>query len=326
MADISWHVGDWVEVRSIDEILATLDAQGSLEALPFMPEMLAFCGRRFPVVKVAHKTCDPTGASDLRRMENTVHLETRCDGASHGGCQAGCLLFWKTAWLKRVDGPAAVSTNAVKPVIEMLERATQQPGSTADDIRYRCQATEIVRASTRLSSLEPWQYVRDVLTGNVTLKELFRYMPLEILKSTKLRLRAIIEHIKKTLRGNAPAAPSAKPAKKLPIPPLNLQPGELVRVKPREEIEATLNKDSRNLGLSFDPDMRQFCGTERKVLWRMERLIDEKTGKMIKISRDCIVLQDVICTGLDCRNRLFCPRSVFTYWREAWLTRAGDTK
>ena len=35
-----------------------------------------------------------------------VHLdETRCDGQGHGGCQAGCLLFWKEAWLKRVAAP-----------------------------------------------------------------------------------------------------------------------------------------------------------------------------------------------------------------------------
>ena len=37
-------------------------------------------------------------------MTNAVHLEgLRCDGAGHDGCQAGCLLFWKESWLKRVD-------------------------------------------------------------------------------------------------------------------------------------------------------------------------------------------------------------------------------
>ncbi len=43
------RAGDWVEVKSADEILATLDAQGCYEALPFMPEMLQYCGRRFRV-------------------------------------------------------------------------------------------------------------------------------------------------------------------------------------------------------------------------------------------------------------------------------------
>ena len=52
------HAGKWVEVRSSDEILATLDSDGSLDALPFMPELLRYCGKRFRVYKVAHKSCD----------------------------------------------------------------------------------------------------------------------------------------------------------------------------------------------------------------------------------------------------------------------------
>ena len=50
--------GDLVEVRSAEEILATLDEHGNLEGLPFMPEMLAYCGKQMRVDKVAHKTCD----------------------------------------------------------------------------------------------------------------------------------------------------------------------------------------------------------------------------------------------------------------------------
>jgi hypothetical protein len=38
--------GEWVEVRSREEILATLGKNGCLENLPFMPEMFAFCGQR----------------------------------------------------------------------------------------------------------------------------------------------------------------------------------------------------------------------------------------------------------------------------------------
>src|SRR5436190_601573 len=52
------RAGEWVEVRSAEEILATLDERGCLDALPFMPEMLEYCERRFRVIKAAHKTCD----------------------------------------------------------------------------------------------------------------------------------------------------------------------------------------------------------------------------------------------------------------------------
>ena len=52
------HAGDWVEVRSKDEILRTLDKQGRLDGMPFMPQMFQYCGKRFEVYKRAHKTCD----------------------------------------------------------------------------------------------------------------------------------------------------------------------------------------------------------------------------------------------------------------------------
>jgi len=36
--------GEWVQVRTKEEILATLDLNGRLDELPFMPEMLQYCG------------------------------------------------------------------------------------------------------------------------------------------------------------------------------------------------------------------------------------------------------------------------------------------
>jgi hypothetical protein len=92
--------GEVVEVRSADEILSTLDADGTLDRLPFMPEMLAFCGRQFRITAQAFKTCVDDG--EMRQIDDTVFLEeVRCDGGSHAGCDRGCLIFWKTAWLKR---------------------------------------------------------------------------------------------------------------------------------------------------------------------------------------------------------------------------------
>src|SRR5262245_31435588 len=90
------RAGDWVRVRSAEEILGTLDERGCLDNLPFMPEMLKACGQRFQVAGIAHKTCDTATLKGGRRMRNAVFLENmRCDGASHGGCQARCLMFWK---------------------------------------------------------------------------------------------------------------------------------------------------------------------------------------------------------------------------------------
>jgi hypothetical protein len=301
-----WRAGDWAEVRPLDEILASLDGEGCLESLPFMPEMIPYCGQFLRVVKVAHKTCDPTGSTDLRRMKNAVHLETRCDGSHHGGCQAGCLLFWKTAWLKK---PGSHQANALRPVCDQaaLERATRV--GNEDEAVYRCQATEIVRATARLPSTQPMQYVRDIVSRNVTLAEFLWHAPAIYLKGVKNRLARLVGKSASEGRRVAQRAP------------LHLRPGEFVQIRPEEEIPETLDRENRNLGLHFESDMRLYCGEVRRVLGRVERVIDERNGKMRRIHRDCIVLEGVTCRGLSSRHRLFCPRGAYAFWREAWLER-----
>jgi len=101
---------------------------------------------------------------------------------------------------------------------------------------------------------------------------------------------------------------------------LDLVPGERVRVKSLEEILATLN-GTRNRGLSFAPEMSRYAGQEHRVLARVEKILDEKTGKMIRLPNDCIILEDVICQSECSGYRLFCPRAIYPYWREIWLQR-----
>ena len=132
------RAGDWIEVKSKDEILATLDKNGRLEQMPFMPQMFQYCGKRFMVQKRAHKTCDPVYTMAARSVNHSVHLNLRCDGKTFGGCQAGCLLFWKEAWLKPVaaDAAAVDSKDAVsgadgsapKPTSKRATRVEALPG------------------------------------------------------------------------------------------------------------------------------------------------------------------------------------------------------
>jgi len=46
-----------VEVRRPSDIIATLDGDGTLDGLPFMPEMVPLCGQRFRVAYHVEKTC-----------------------------------------------------------------------------------------------------------------------------------------------------------------------------------------------------------------------------------------------------------------------------
>src|SRR3954447_11362648 len=157
------RAGELVEVRSREEILRTLDEKGQLEGLPFMPEMAEFCGRQFRVFKRAHKTCDPPNGIAGRRMYRAVHLEgLRCDGAAHGGCQAQCLIFWKEAWLKRVESdepigaiPRSRGCTDKELLAAVRDLAAEEP---LGEPVYVCQSTRVAQASSPLRWWDLSQY------------------------------------------------------------------------------------------------------------------------------------------------------------------------
>lgn len=329
-APLRLRVGDVVEVRTREEILATLDQSGSLEGLPFMPEMLDFCGKRLTVLKRADKTCEWIQYRGLRRMKNTVHLEgTRCSGTAHGGCQARCQLFWKEAWLRRAPSsapprPSARPEKAVTCSEEALLAATRrQPGENSTEVLYRCQATELLKASTPLPSWDLRQYVRDLRSGNVSLRDLLKSLAWSLFRYSTEHLRGyrlqiwLFNKIQR-LRGGTPFVMLAGERTRTPSQTLGLEPGELVEVKSVEEIMETLDPNARNRGLFFDKEMTPHCGGTYRVHSRISRIIDEASGRMTTLRGDCVMLEGVVCTG---RYHKCCPRAIYQFWREIWLRR-----
>jgi hypothetical protein len=327
------RAGDVVEVRSAAEIRATLDENGAYESLPFMPEMLRFCGQRLTVYKVAHKVCDTQTRSGMRRMENAVHLTgARCDGAAHSGCQAACLIHWKTAWLRKVEPGEAAGPPVASPASPVPEPAAEQllplltissrrpPAEDGTEV-FRCQATELLRAAPETLPLRDLtQFVRDVRTGNEgvgwTIRTVFvafynraqgasvRFLP------PRLRLRGGRHW--GFVRGTATKTPTAH---------TELQPGDVVRVRSKDEIASTLNAELLNRGLGFDAEMGRFCGHVGRVERRINRIIDERTGRMLEMRNPCIVLENVVCEGA---YNLNCPRAITPYWREIWLEKVDQ--
>jgi hypothetical protein len=307
--------GEPVRVRSREEILATLDPDGSLAGLPFMPEMLAYAGREFQVHARADKTCDTvnlTGTS--RRMERTVHLAgVRCDGAAHGGCQAGCLLFWREEWLTRPGGPPRRPGPA--PVSgDTLRTATRTVNDRGETV-YRCQATELPRASRHLSGFDPRQYVRDLHSGNVGPGTLVRGLAVTAFNKAQAWSRRLPGWLR--FRHGAPYPFYRGTGDGGRTPVVEFAPGELVEIRSRKEIMATLDPGNTNRGMWFDGEMVPYCGQRARVAHKVERIINESTGKMMTLS-DCLVLDGVVCTG---RYRRFCQRNITPYWRSAWLRR-----
>lgn len=321
------RAGDVVEVRSEEEILRTLDADGKLDGLPFMPEMLSFCRQRYRVRARAHKACDTIDWQQFRRMESAVHLEElRCDGSSHGGCQAGCLLFWKEAWLRPVDaqeGERTPETDAAGASLGTLIGATQIGTNEAGQPLFSCQATELLRASKGLLPWwEPSQYVQDVTSGNSTVPRVIRALLVGLFNRFQRANARLLPRFC-LVRGckRYPFIEGKATSGSTPTGSLGLQPGEIVEIKSREEIFATLDENDTTQGLRFDGEMLKYCGRRARVLRRIEKIIDEKTGRMLKIKRDTVILEGVICAGDYHRS---CPRAIYPYWREAWLSRVED--
>jgi hypothetical protein len=314
--------GELVRVRSARDIFDTLDEHGRLDGLPFMPEMTAYCEETFPVFKRADKTCDPK--MQLRRMENAVHLSNvRCDGAAHGGCQAACLVYWKEAWLERVqngDAPAApeLAPDAHAFVADTLvPETTNGAPSKPEDPVYRCQATVLPEAAARIETWQLGQYVRDV--RNWGLVKVIRGLSVVWFNKFQLLNRRLLPRF--TLFGGGRSYPfltGELEKDQVPRAKLDLQPGELVRIKSQDEIMKTLDHTNFNRGLSFDVEMVPYCGRTARVRGRVKRLINEETGRMIHIKSDCIVLEGVVCKA---DHHRFCTRSVYPYWREVWLER-----
>ncbi len=313
------RVGDLVEVRGEEEILATLDERGELESLPFMPEMLRFCGQRMTVHKVAHKLCDTISRSGMRRMERAVHLTgARCGGEAHGGCQTACSLYWKEAWLKRVepDTPEPVPEPAPR-LLPLLQVNTRGGADT-----YSCQATELLRAApVCLPFRDVRQYVTDVRTGNAGALQVARTFLVGLFNRFQGLSKKVLPRRLWFRKGLRWGFVEGRAGRATPTAELGLRPGELVRIRSRDEILDTLNDDLLNRGLGFEEEMARYCGRTARVRARVERCLDEKTGRLLSMKSPCIILDDLVCEGVYNAN---CPREFVPFWREIWLERVED--
>jgi hypothetical protein len=329
--------GDWVEVRSKEEILGTLDQSGKLEGMPFMPEMFEYCGKRFRVAKRAHKNCDTMNPISMRHLPNSVLLDNlRCSGQAHDGCQAACSIFWKQAWLKPVQGTEATSGSAGTQrqssacTEDDVVKATRQVSSDGK-IKYKCQATDFPQYTTLIRSHNFDQLAEDITSGNIGLAEFIRTTTFMIYERTtnpavRPLFRCLYDGFQRMWGGVPyPRMPGVHPdPQNAPINALDLQPAELVRVKPYEEILKTIGSDMTHRGMVFDAEMVPYCSGVFRVRSRVERFIDERTGYIRKMKTPAVILENVWCRSHFSVGRLFCPRAIYIWWREAWLERAAD--
>lgn len=312
--------GDLVRVRSAREILDTLDDEGTVGGIPFMPEMIRHVDGHFRVSKRIEKICWYTTESSSRRLPDTVLLEDlRCDGSAHGGCQAECRIYWKDAWLERVDDrtPDRRSDDESLEELRILVTAqtrTVKQFETGPEEVFRCQITESRNASTPLHPRDWGQYIAEVRNGNVG-----------IIRFIRVAIRMNVWRIAHRL-GRNPDLPKLAGPNRVDGEKLGLEAGELVEVRPLEEIGATLDDNLRHRGLRYSEELTPACGKRFRVKNRVDRLIDETTGRMIELKNDCIVLEGFVCSGDRSPSAIFCPREAYPLFREAWLRRVEERK
>lgn len=295
--------GQWVEVKSPAEIAATLDANGKCGGLPFMPEMLAFCGKRFQVHRRAVKTC--VEGYGMRRMEATVFLDgVRCDGAAHDGCQRDCLVFWKEAWLRPASGPLQKANAGSATAGRQCPVALK----TREGERYYCQSTELAGATSHLSKWDLQHFFSEIRAGELTCTQLVRIVA-----------RVLVNRVR-VLAGFRELNALAGVSRSNPRGDLDLREGDTVKVKSLAGISKKLDPKGRNCGLSFEPDMTFYAGQTFEVARRVNRIIREDTGRMVQIA-NTVALKGVVCAGVCSKN---CPRANPHFWRESWLERGPE--
>lgn len=302
--------GDLVEVRSAIEIFKTLDENGSLDQLPFMPEMLPFCGKRFRVLhRVVQATIDAAFLNhtesfvrEFRNNDVVILRQVRCSGAQHDSCQRGCAIFWKESWLKRVAEHEPVRiTGQADPSSELLPILKTRVNAGT----YFCQSSEFPKATLHLSGMQRLRKCFSAISaGNISAWGMLKR------NSLWIWWRVYAKVFGQIVRGKQEKTPTAS---------LGLQTGELVQVKSLPEIIATLNSKGRNRGLHFSADQRPYCGGIYRVRSRADNFIVEGSGEM-KHFRDTVILENVLC---DSTYFAFggCYRADLLYWREIWLKR-----
>lgn len=103
--DLGLKAGDWVRIRDAEAIRTTLGPNGRNLGLSFEPEMALLVGEVRQVERVVERMIhEETG--QMVKLQRTVQLkDTYCRGLCAKLCPRANPLFWREAWLERVDAP-----------------------------------------------------------------------------------------------------------------------------------------------------------------------------------------------------------------------------
>ena len=228
--------------------------------------------------------------------------------------------------MARPARPEAATRVATRDTLQ----ANTTRGEADGEPIYSCQATRLMDFTDDVNPLDPRPFVRDWTSRNASLATLIDGLFFRLIANTIrfVGYRALIglyDRVQGVFGGIPFPVIRGKATGGTPLERLHLKPGETVRVRSLREIEETIDERQRNRGLRFDWEMVNHCDQERKVHSVVERIINEKSGKMMEFGNPCIVLEGGTCPSrFSDRGRVACPRAIHAYWRENWLERVDE--
>jgi len=120
LAPLGLKGGETVRVKSLKEIEGTLDGQGRCEGLGYLPVVMnKYCGGVYKVQKRINLFFDERGWRMLKLRNVVILDDVLCELAANikedwAGCDRTCFLFWKEAWLERVEPLEVKSSETTK--------------------------------------------------------------------------------------------------------------------------------------------------------------------------------------------------------------------
>ena len=103
---------------------------------------------------------------------------------------------------------------------------------------------------------------------------------------------------------------------KPPPLPEGINAGDMVRVRSKEDITATLNAWNERNGCAMMEDMWAYCGSTQRVLKKVRKFVDERDYRMKRV-KGLYILENVYCEGARALGP--CDRTCFFFWCEEWL-------
>ena len=104
------------------------------------------------------------------------------------------------------------------------------------------------------------------------------------------------------------------------LDPPQIYPGDVVRVRSKDEIKSLLDSSGKYKSCPFMDEMFNYCEKEYKVLAGVDYFFDESKQKLVKL-RDIFVLEGTHCSGKRWLYLRSCDLRCLFFWHKDLFTK-----